>query len=104
MLSLSGLPHDTIRAARGKEKFRRPASPATAPDGKGNPALGAPNLTDKIWLYGGSEADIIETITNGRNGQMPAHKDFLGEAKVAPAGRLRLERSSHAGEATKRPA
>ena len=45
-------------------------------------ALGAPNLTDKVWLYGSSEATIIETITKGRNNQMPAWKDFLGEAKV----------------------
>ena len=45
-------------------------------------ALGAPNLTDKIWLYGSSEATIIETITNGRTNKMPAWKDFLGDAKV----------------------
>ena len=51
-------------------------------DGKGNPALGAPNLTDKIWLYGSSEQAIIEAITKGRNGVMPAHKEFLGEAKA----------------------
>ena len=52
------------------------------PDGKGNPALGAPNLTDNLWLYGGSLATISETITKGRNGVMPAWKDLLGEAKV----------------------
>ncbi len=51
-------------------------------DGKGNPAIGAPNLTDKIWLYGSAEGSIIETITKGRTNQMPAWKDFLGEAKV----------------------
>ena len=51
-------------------------------DGKGNKTLGAPNLTDDIWLYGGSQDAIVETILNGRKGQMPAHKDFLGEAKV----------------------
>jgi cytochrome c oxidase cbb3-type subunit 3 len=45
-------------------------------------ALGAPNLTDKVWLYGSSEATIIETITNGRNNKMPAWKEFLGDAKV----------------------
>ena len=45
-------------------------------------ALGAPNLTDKVWLYGSSEARIVETITSGRMNQMPAWKDFLGEGKV----------------------
>ncbi|WP_307839066.1 c-type cytochrome [Deefgea sp. CFH1-16] len=51
-------------------------------DGKGNQALGAPNLTDKVWLYGGSEATIVETITNGRNNVMPAWQDFLGNGKI----------------------
>ena len=45
-------------------------------------AIGAPNLTDKVWLYGSSEATIIETITNGRKNKMPAWKEFLGDAKV----------------------
>jgi cytochrome c oxidase cbb3-type subunit 3 len=54
-------------------------------DGKGMQALGAPNLTDKVWLYGSSEAKIVETIVGGRNNQMPAWKDFLGEAKDSPA-------------------
>ena len=47
--------------------------------GKGNPALGAPNLTDHIWLYGGSLAEIEQTIREGRNGVMPAWRDRLGE-------------------------
>jgi cytochrome c oxidase cbb3-type subunit 3 len=45
-------------------------------------AMGAPNLTDKTWLYGGSVATIMETIRLGRNNVMPAFADFLGEAKV----------------------
>ncbi|RPI42557.1 MAG: cytochrome-c oxidase, cbb3-type subunit III [Betaproteobacteria bacterium] len=81
VLSLSGRTHDELRAQRGKAKFMVCAA-CHGPEGKGNPQLGAPNLTDKIWLYGGSEATIIETITKGRNGIMPAHKDSLGEAKV----------------------
>ena len=52
------------------------------PEAKGTPALGAPNLTDKVWLYGSGEATIIETVTNGRSNQMPAFKEFLGEDKV----------------------
>ncbi len=80
--SLSGLPHDAARAARGKEKFATYCVGCHGPEGKGNQAVGAPNLTDQVWLYGSSEATIIETITKGRNNRMPAHKDFLGEARV----------------------
>jgi cytochrome c oxidase cbb3-type subunit 3 len=50
--------------------------------GKGNPMLGAPNLSDKTWLYGGSAETIMETIRKGRNNTMPAFEDFLGESKV----------------------
>jgi cytochrome c oxidase cbb3-type subunit 3 len=90
VLSLSGAKHDAARAARGKQTFAAVCSACHGADGKGNQTLGAPNLTDNIWLHGGSEAAIVETITKGRGsnalnpGQsaMPAHKDSLGEAKV----------------------
>jgi len=82
VMSLSGLPHDSIRTARGKEKFQQICAACHGADGKGNQALGAPNLTDKIWLYGGTEPEIIATIMNGRSGQMPAHREFLGAAKA----------------------
>ena len=52
------------------------------PEAKGTQVLGAPNLTDKTWLYGGGEPTVVETITNGRNGHMPAWKDILGPAKI----------------------
>ncbi|GHD71925.1 cytochrome-c oxidase, cbb3-type subunit III [Vogesella fluminis] len=81
-MSLSGKKHDADRAARGKETFTAVCSACHGADGKGNQALGAPNLTDNVWLYGGTEKAIIETITNGRNNQMPAWKDFLGDGKV----------------------
>lgn len=81
-LSPDKLAHDNARAARGKEAF---ASAGCAgchgPDAKGMTALGAPNLTDSIWLYGSSENTIIETVAKGRSNKMPAHKEFLGEAK-----------------------
>ena len=81
--SLSGLPNDSVRAAKGKEAFNSAGcSGCHGPDGKGMQALGAPNLTDKVWLYGSSEATIVETITNGRQNKMPAWKEFLGDAKV----------------------
>ena len=81
--SLSGLPNDAVRAAKGKEAFTSAGCIGChGPEAKGNQAVGAPNLTDKVWLYGSSEATITETITNGRQNKMPAWKDFLGDAKV----------------------
>ena len=81
--SLSGLANDSLRAAKGKELF---ASSGCAgchgPDGKGNQAIGAPNLTDNVWLYGSSEKTIAETITNGRQNMMPAFGDRLNEGKL----------------------
>ena len=80
--SLSGLPHDSVRAAKGKEAFTSAGCVAChGVDGNGMQALGAPNLTDKIWLYGSSEATIVETISNGRQNKMPAWKEFLGDPK-----------------------
>lgn len=81
VMSLSGRSHDTIKAVFGKEKFAVCAG-CHGMDGKGSKALGAPNLTDDIWLYGGSQDAIVQTVLMGRKGLMPAHKDFLGEAKV----------------------
>ena len=81
--SLSGLPHDTARAERGKQVFASAGCTGChGADARGNQAMGAPNLTDRIWLFGPSEATIVETITQGRNLTMPAQKDFLGPAKV----------------------
>ncbi len=81
--SLSGLPNDSVRAAKGKEAFTSAGCVGChGPEGTGMHAVGAPNLTDKVWLYGSSEATITETITKGRQNQMPAWKEFLGDAKV----------------------
>jgi cytochrome c oxidase cbb3-type subunit 3 len=80
--SLSGLTADSIRVVRGKELYTQNCAACHGAEGKGNTALGAPNLADKIWLYGSTEPVIIETINKGRNNQMPAHRDFLGEARV----------------------
>ena len=82
MLSLSGKKADAERVSRGKETFAATCAACHGADGKGNQAIGAPNLTDNIWLYGGTEKAVIDTITNGRTNQMPAWKDFLGEGKV----------------------
>jgi len=80
--SLSGLSNDAARAERGKATFATYCAACHGADGKGNPAVGAPNLTDAIWLYGSSEATLVETISKGRNNKMPAWKDMLGEARV----------------------
>jgi cytochrome c oxidase cbb3-type subunit 3 len=71
--SLSGLPtRQGYDKAKGAKIFADNCAACHGDDGKGNQELGAPNLTDKIWLYGSDEATVIETITNGRSGVMPA--------------------------------
>jgi cytochrome c oxidase cbb3-type subunit 3 len=82
VMSLSGGAADSIRVSKGKDKFAATCAACHGVEGKGNPALGAPNLTDRIWLHGSGEAAIIETVTKGRNNQMPAHKGQLSEAKI----------------------
>lgn len=86
VLSLSGAQHDAAKAEAGKALFTVCAA-CHGPDGKGNPALGAPNLTDNTWLYGGTLATIEESIRNGRGGTMPAWRGRLGEpnARVVAA-------------------
>ncbi|MDE2154576.1 MAG: cytochrome-c oxidase, cbb3-type subunit III [Xanthomonadaceae bacterium] len=81
VLSLSGSPHDTARAAAAKPLFATCAACHGA-DGKGNQAIGAPNLTDRIWLHGGSVADIERTIGGGRQGQMPAWSPRLTDDQI----------------------
>lgn len=79
--SLAGLQHDASMAAIGKDKFAICAA-CHGNDGKGNRALGAPNLTDNIWLYGSSAETIEEGINLGRNNVMPAQLERLGQAKL----------------------
>jgi len=79
---LSGQQSDPVLAAAGAEQFQTFCSACHGPDGKGMAAVGAPNLTDDVWLYGGDAATIKETVTNGRAGQMPAFQDKLGEQRV----------------------
>lgn len=81
VLSLSGSTADPIKVVFGKAKFSA-CMACHGADGKGNQAIGAPNLSDKIWLYGGSADTIMETIRKGRDNTMPAFGEFLGESKV----------------------
>ena len=81
--SLSGLPTAPgYDAAAGAKIFADNCAACHGDKGQGNQELGAPNLTDKIWLYGSDEATIIETITNGRSGVMPAWVDRLDPSTI----------------------
>jgi len=83
VMTLSGLNADATKAEAGKEVFTSAGCIAChGADAKGNQMLGSANLTDNTWLYGKSAGVIKKTITNGRNGTMPAHKDLLGEDKI----------------------
>jgi cytochrome c oxidase cbb3-type subunit 3 len=82
VMSLSGGAADSIRVAKGEETFKTTCAACHGADGKGNQALGAPNLTDRIWLHGAGEPAIIETVTRGRSSHMPAHKELLSETKI----------------------
>jgi cytochrome c oxidase cbb3-type subunit 3 len=72
VLSLSGRADDKEAAERGSKIFASTCAPCHGPEGKGNQAIGAPNLTDELWLYGGDKATIMNTIRGGRGGVMPA--------------------------------
>lgn len=87
--SLSGLAHDVTRAQLGRAQFETICAACHGVDGKGNPAVGAPNLTDNVWLYGSSEATIAEGINKGRHldldashPPMPSFKDRLDPARI----------------------
>lgn len=81
VLSLSGEPHDSVRAGLGKSKFTACAA-CHGIGGVGNQALGAPNLSDRIWLHGYGEAAIIQMINSGKHNEMPAQEGRLTEAQI----------------------
>lgn len=91
---LSGQPVDDALASKGQAHFQTICAACHGPEGKGNPMLGAPNLTDDVWLYGGDFATLTATIGNGRNGQMPAHRTLLGEDRVRLAAAWVLGQSA----------
>lgn len=81
VLSLSGSPHNSIAAQLGKSKFGACAA-CHGPDGKGNQAIGAPNLTDKIWLHGWGEDAVMAMINNGKTNIMPAQNKRLTPEQI----------------------
>lgn len=80
--SLSGMKVDETLAAAGSKSFATVCAACHGVDGKGNAALGAPNLTDNDWMYGSTLEDIKYGINNGRAGQMPAHLPLIGETQA----------------------
>jgi len=80
--SLSGAVEADAGAAQSQAMFVALCSACHGADGTGIQAMGAPNLTDDNWLYGGDAAAIRQTLVEGRNGIMPAHGDLLGENRV----------------------
>ncbi len=82
VLKIAGRTYDSLRAHNGESKFKALCAACHGAEGKGNPQLGAPNLTDDIWLHGGTQDAIVETIVKGRTSQMPAHKDILSASKI----------------------
>jgi len=78
-----GTPSETsaLETAAG-QKYQMLCASCHGPNGRGNPAMGAPNLAVDTWLYGGSREAIMTSIAQGRQGVMPAHKDLLGEDRV----------------------
>jgi cytochrome c oxidase cbb3-type subunit 3 len=81
VLSLSNSPHDSVRAQLGKPKFTACAA-CHGIDGKGNQAIGAPNLTDDIWLHGWGEQAVIAMVNNGKINEMPAQHGKLTDAQI----------------------
>jgi cytochrome c oxidase cbb3-type subunit 3 len=81
VMSLSKTPHDPVRAVQGAPKFATCAACHGA-DGKGNTAMGAPNLTDDTWLHGWGEEAIVRAVNVGFTNQMPAQADKLSEDQI----------------------
>lgn len=82
VLKISGQEHDAAKVEVGSAVFASTCSACHMPDGTGMQALGAPNLTDDTWLYGGSAEVIRHSVRNGRSNKMPAQVDMLREDKI----------------------
>tara|TARA_B100000959_G_scaffold286714_1_gene366712 strand:+ start:5453 stop:6334 length:882 start_codon:yes stop_codon:yes gene_type:complete len=82
VLSISKSSYNEDLVGNGKEYFQNYCFGCHGMDGTGNLALGTPNLTNDLWLYGHSKERIMDVIANGRNGVMPAFKDKLSSDKI----------------------
>jgi cytochrome c oxidase cbb3-type subunit 3 len=102
VLELGRRPHDPAAALRGRQLFagRAACYDCHAQDGRGDAAIGAPNLTDAIWLYGnGSRSDVIDTLEHGRSGVCPAWSGSLTAAAIRELALYVYSLSPHAGPA-----
>lgn len=81
VLSMSGSPHDSVRATLGRDKWGACAA-CHGMDGTGNSALGAPNLANNVWLHGWGEEAIVRAVNNGITNQMPAQSTLLNESQI----------------------
>ena len=82
VMSLSGMEHDHGLAEKGQSVFTQNCAACHNVDGTGNQMLGAPNLTDNIWLYDGDREGIRHSIRDGRANVMPSQSDKLREEKI----------------------
>ena len=82
VLALSDQDHDADAATRGAETFGEQCVTCHGADGTGIRELGAPNLTDAVWLYGGDRASIVQSVSNGRSGVMPAWGERLDAGTI----------------------
>jgi cytochrome c oxidase cbb3-type subunit 3 len=95
VLSLSGREHDAGAATRGATTFVTICSACHQADGRGNPLMGSPNLTDDIWLHGGRREDIQRALNEGIVSQMPSHQDFLSPERIHLAALYVYSRSAN---------
>ncbi|KZZ14012.1 cytochrome C oxidase Cbb3 [Oleiphilus sp. HI0079] len=82
LLSFSDRSDNSEAAERGAAMYQTACAACHGADAKGNQALGAPNLTDNVWLYGSTPKRISHTLLYGRAGVMPAQLERLGEEKI----------------------
>lgn len=97
VLSLSGRDHDAAAAARGQANFAAICSACHQADGKGNVMIGAPNLTDDVWLHGGRPEDIRRALEQGLTNQMPAHGNILSPEQIHLVATYVLSLSTQGG-------
>ena len=103
VLSLSGRKVDEKLAEAGKTRYMTICIACHGPEAKGNPIVGAPNLTDDIWLYGGRLDDVKASIKNGRSGKMPTWEPILGTDRARLVAAWVLAQSNSTKQAVAQP-
>jgi len=103
VLTLSGGKADPALAEAGKARFITICAACHGPEGKGNIAIGAPNLTDNIWLYGSTLDDIKASVRDGRSGKMPAWEPIIGKDRARLVGAWVLAQSHSDEPASDKP-